>query len=514
MTETSQLPPITGASLALLTLSLSLATFMQVLDTSIANVSIPTIAGDLAVSPNQGTWVITSFAVSNAIALPLSGWLAKRFGEVRLFLSATLLFTLASMLCGLSSSLPMLVIFRIFQGAVAGPMIPLSQSLLLANYPHEKKGLALALWSMTVVLAPIFGPILGGYITDNFSWPWIFYINIPVGLMASYITWQLLKRRETSTLKLPIDAVGLVLLVIGVGSLQLLLDKGNELDWFNSDFISILAVIATICLSFFIVWEITERHPVVDLSLFRVRNFSIGTISISLGYMTFFSGVVVYPLWLQTQMGYTATWAGLSAAPIGVLSVILSPIVGKNMHRIDLRMLASFSFLVFAAITFWASSFNTNASFWQLTLPRLFQGIGMATFFIPLMSILLSGLPPNRVASASGLSNFLRVLGGSFGTSLSIALWDRRESLHHSQLTENISISDHMTSHALESLHSLGLGRMPSLALLENSVDSQSYMLAVNDIFIASSWIFLGLMLFVWLARPPFSAGKAPGGEH
>lgn len=500
--------PIQGGSLALLTISLSLATFMQVLDTSIANVSIPTIAGDLAVSPNQGTWVITSFAVSNAIALPLSGWLAKRFGEVRLFVAATLLFTLASMLCGLSTSLPMLVVFRIFQGAVAGPMIPLSQSLLLANYPHDKKGLALALWSMTVVLAPIFGPILGGYITDNFSWPWIFYINIPVGLIATYITWQLLKKRETATLKLPIDSVGLVLLVIGVGSLQLLLDKGNDLDWFDSDSIRMLAAVSMVCLSFFVVWEFTERHPVVDLSLFRVRNFSVGTISISLGYMTFFSGVVVYPLWLQTQMGYTATWAGLSAAPIGILSVIFSPIVGKNMHRIDLRILASFSFLVFAAITFWASSFNTDTTFWQLTLPRFFQGIGMATFFIPLMSILLSGLPPDRVASASGLSNFLRVLGGSFGTSLSIALWDRRESLHHSQLTENISISDPVTNHALQSLHSAGLDRLSSLAFLEKSVNGQSYMLAVNDVFIASTWIFLGLMLFVWLARPPFAAGK------
>lgn len=513
MAEMSQ-PPIQGGALALLTLSLSLATFMQVLDTSIANVSIPTIAGDLAVSPNQGTWVITSFAVSNAIALPLSGWLAKRFGEVRLFAAATLLFTLASMLCGLSTSLPMLVVFRIFQGAVAGPMIPLSQSLLLANYPHEKKGLALALWSMTVVLAPIFGPILGGYITDNFSWPWIFYINIPVGLIATYITWQLLRNRETDTLKLPIDGIGLVLLVIGIGSLQLLLDKGNELDWFSSSFIATLAVIATVCLSFFIAWELTERHPVVDLSLFSVRNFSVGTISISLGYMTFFSGVVVYPLWLQTQMGYTATWAGLSAAPIGILSVFLSPIVGKNMHRIDLRILASFSFLVFAAISFWAASFNTNATFWQLTLPRFFQGIGMACFFIPLMSILLSGLPPNRVASASGLSNFLRVLGGSFGTSLSVTLWDRRESLHHSQLAENISISDPVTSHTLDSLHSMGFPHMPSLAFLERSVSSQSYMLAVNDVFLASSAIFLVLMFFVWLARPPFASGKAAGGEH
>ena len=506
--------PIYGSSLVLLTLSLSLATFMQVLDTSIANVSIPTIAGDLAVSPNQGTWVITSFAVSNAIALPLSGWLAKRFGEVRLFVASTLLFTLASMLCGLSTNLPMLVAFRVLQGAVAGPMIPLSQSLLLMNYPDEKKGLALALWGMTVVLAPIFGPILGGYITDNYSWPWIFYINIPVGAVSAFLTWELLKKRETERTKLPIDAVGLALLVIGVSSLQLLLDKGNDLDWFNSTTIISLAVTATIALSFFIVWELTERHPVVDLSLFAFRNFTIGTISISLGYMTFFAGVVVYPLWLQTQMGYTATWAGLSAAPIGVLSVFLSPVVGKFMHRIDLRILASFSFLVFAVINFWFSSFTTNTTFFQLTLPRFFQGIGMACFFIPLMSILLAGLPANRVASASGLSNFLRILGGSFGTSLSVAIWNRRETLHHSHLVENVNASSPAASHAFSSLRALGLHDTSTIALLDRMVSGQSYLLAINDIYLLSTWIFLSLMLFVWMARPPFSYGKAAGGEH
>ena len=505
--------PIHGPALAVLTLALSLATFMQVLDTSIANVSIPSIAGDLAVSPDQGTWVITSFAVSNAIALPLSGWLAKRFGEVRLFVAATLLFTLASMFCGLSTSLPMLIFFRIVQGAVAGPMIPLSQSLLLANYPHEKKGLALALWSMTVVLAPIFGPILGGFITDNFSWPWIFYINVPVGIIASYLTWQLLSKRETERVSLPIDKIGLVLLIVGIGSLQLLLDKGNELDWFGSSFIVTLAILALVSLTVFIIWELTEAHPVVDLSLFSVRNFTVGTIAISLGYMTFFSGVVVYPLWLQTQMGYTATWAGLSAAPVGLLAVVFSPIVGKNMHRFDLRALVSFSFIVFAIIAFWAASFNTNASFAQLTLPRFFQGIGMAFFFIPLMSILLSGLPPNRVASASGLSNFLRVLGGSFGTSLSVALWDRRESFHHSQLATNITAADPATHATLQALHNLGWSQTGGLALIQQQLTKQSYLLAVNDVFTASAWIFVALMAFVWLARPPFASGRVAGGE-
>lgn len=510
----SQLPPIQGAGLALLTVALSLATFMQVLDTSIANVSIPNISGDLAVSPNQGTWIITSFAVSNAIALPLSGWLAQRFGEVRLFIIATLLFTLASMFCGLSSNLPMLIVFRVIQGAVAGPMIPLSQSLLLANYPQEKKGLALALWSMTVVLAPIFGPILGGYITDNFSWPWIFYINVPVGLITTYLTWRMLHKRETPTHRKPIDVAGLMLLVVGVGSLQLLLDKGNELDWFNSSLIVLLGIVSVITLIVFIIWELTDQHPVVDLSLFKQRNFAVGTTAISIGYMTFFAGVVVYPLWLQTQMGYTATWAGLSAAPIGILPVFLSPIVGRYMHRFDLRKLASFSFVVFAVVSWWSSGYNTDAAFAQLTLPRFAQGLGMAFFFIPLMSILLSGLPANKVASASGLSNFLRVLGGSFGTSLSIALWDRRESFHHSRLTENVNPNDPVTHVVLDRLHATGMPISSAWAMIEHTLDGQSYVLAMNDLFQLSAIIFLVLALLIWLAKPPFNVGKPASGEH
>ena len=270
--------PLTGASLALVTASLSLAMFMQVLDTTIANVSIPTIAGDLAVSPSQGTWIITSFAVSNAIALPLAGWLARRFGEVRLFVMATLLFTTASWMCGLSPNFQSLIAARVIQGAAAGPMVPLSQSLLLNNYPEHKRGMALALWAMTTTVAPIMGPLLGGWITQNISWPWIFYINIPVGILCSYVTWQLLKERETATMRLPIDTVGLVLLIIGVGALQVMLDKGNELDWFGSNFITGLGIVSLFCLSILVVWELTARHPMIDLSLFMQRNFSVCTL--------------------------------------------------------------------------------------------------------------------------------------------------------------------------------------------------------------------------------------------
>ncbi len=268
-----ELPPLSGAKLLVGTVALSLATFMNVLDTSIANVSIPAISGDLGVSPDQGTWVITSFGVANAISLPLTGWLTRRFGQVRLFTTAIVLFTIASFLCALAPTLNALIICRVLQGAVAGPMIPLSQSLLLSSYPKAKAGTALGIWSITTLVAPVVGPVLGGWITDNIAWPWIFYINIPVGIAAGLATWTIYQKRETPTAKLPIDAVGLGLLIIWVGTLQILLDQGKDLDWFGSPVIWALAIIAVIGFGAFLIWELTEDHPVVDLSLFTHRNF-------------------------------------------------------------------------------------------------------------------------------------------------------------------------------------------------------------------------------------------------
>ena len=502
--------PFHGPTLALLTMALSLGTFMQVLDTSIANVSIPTIAGNLGVSADQGAWVITSFAVSNAIALPLTGWLARRFGEVRLFTVSVLLFTLASWLCGLAPTLPVLLAFRVVQGAVGGPMIPLSQSLLLSNFPSERKGLALALWSMTVVVAPILGPILGGTITDNYSWPWIFYINVPVGIVSAALAWQLLRDRETQTTQLPIDIVGLVLLIVGIGSLQVMLDRGNDLNWFSSTQIVTLGLIALVALAYFVIWELTETHPIVDLRLFTRRNFAIGTIVTALGYLVFFGGVVIYPLWLQLDMGYTAAWAGFAAAPIGILSVILSPVVGQNLHKFDLRAVATISFLIFGLVSFWTSHFTLATSFQELLPPRLIQGAAMATFFVPMVSITLSQLPPAQIASASGLSNFVRLLAGSFGTSLSITLWDRRAAFHFGRLTESFSPGNAALTARLHALERLGVSPAVAQRMIAAYTHGQAVLLATNDLFWLSGWIFLSLILLVWFARPPFgSPGNA-----
>ncbi|MEO6985360.1 MAG: DHA2 family efflux MFS transporter permease subunit, partial [Paralcaligenes sp.] len=289
------------------TIAVSAAVFMNVLDSSIANVSIPTIAGDLGVSATQGTWVITSFAVANAITVPLTGWLTQRFGQVRLFVISILLFVLSSWLCGFSWSLESLVFFRVIQGAVAGPMIPLSQSLMLASYPKEKAGMALALWSITVLVGPVAGPLLGGIISDNYNWSWIFYINVPVGLLAGWGTWEIYKKRDSVKVKLPIDGTGLALLVLWVGALQLMLDKGKELDWFSSPAITTMAIVVVISFVFFVIWELTAKHPVVDLTLFKGRNFTSGTVTISVAYGVFFGTVVLLPLWMQSTLGYTAT---------------------------------------------------------------------------------------------------------------------------------------------------------------------------------------------------------------
>ncbi|MBS0341704.1 MAG: DHA2 family efflux MFS transporter permease subunit, partial [Proteobacteria bacterium] len=322
------LPPLEGAARLWGTVALSAATFMNVLDSSIANVSLPAIAGDLGVSATQGTWVITSFAVANAIAVPLTGFLTQRFGQVRLFMASILLFVISSWMCGLAPNMETLIAFRALQGFVAGPMIPMSQTLLLSSYPRAKAGLAMALWSMTTLVAPVMGPLLGGWITDNISWPWIFYINIPVGIAAALITWGIYRHRESAVRKVPIDAIGLALLVLWVGSLQLMLDKGKELDWFHSAQIVVLAVTAVVGFAFFLVWELTEKHPVVDLSLFKRRNFWTGAVATAIAYGLFFGNVVLLPLWLQQFMGYTATQAGMAMAPVGLLAIVLSPAVG------------------------------------------------------------------------------------------------------------------------------------------------------------------------------------------
>ncbi|EPU3838708.1 multidrug efflux MFS transporter permease subunit EmrB [Providencia stuartii] len=507
--------PLTGSKLAWMTIALSLATFMQVLDSTIANVAIPTIAGNLGASNSQGTWVITSFGVANAISIPITGWLARRIGEVRLFLWSTGLFALTSWLCGISGSLEMLILFRVLQGLVAGPLIPLSQSLLLNNYPPAKRNMALALWSMTIVIAPICGPILGGYISDNYHWGWIFFINVPFSIAIIFAIMQTLKGRETKISIQPIDTIGLVLLVIGIGALQIMLDQGKELDWFNSTEIIVLTVIAVVAISFLIVWELTDDHPVIDLSLFKERNFTIGCLSLSLAYMLYFGTIVLLPQLLQEVYGYTATWAGLASAPVGLLPLLITPIIGRFSNRIDMRYIVTFSFIVYAVCYYWrAYTFETDMGFAAAAWPQFVQGLAIACFFMPLTTITLSGLPPEKMASASSLSNFTRTLAGAIGTSITTTMWTQREAMHHENLTEFINPYNPNSQHMYSELAQIGMNEQQSAAYLAKTITDQGLILSANEIFWLSAGIFILLMVIVWFAKPPFGAGSKGGGAH
>ena len=503
----SHFKPLQGGALAILTLALSLATFMLVLDSTIANVAIPTIAGDLGASSSQGTWVITSFGVANAISIPITGWLAKRFGEVRLFLIATLLFVLASWLCGIANSLEMLIVFRVLQGAVAGPIIPLSQSLLLNNYPPEKRGMALAFWSMTIVVAPICGPILGGWISDNIHWGWIFFINVPIGLAVVLISWKILEGRESRISHQPVNTVGLILLALGVGALQLMLDQGRELDWFNSTEIVVLTIIAAVGLIALIIWELTDDNPVVDVSLFKSRNFTVGCVSTSLAFLVYSGTVVLIPLLLQQVYNYTATWAGLAAAPVGLLPILLAPIIGKFGNKIDMRILITVSFMVYALTFYWrAVTFEPEMTFMDVALPQFVQGLAVACFFMPLTTITLSGLPPEKMASASSLFNFLRTLAGSIGTSLTTFIWYNREAVHHTQLTEVINPYNPISQQFFQTMESFGLSEEQTASYLAKQITAQGFIIGANEIFLVSAITFISLVVLIWFAKPPFSS--------
>ncbi|GLQ45139.1 MFS transporter [Dyella lipolytica] len=495
-------------NLVLATIGLSLATFMQVLDTTIANVSLPTIAGNLGVSQDQSTWVITSFAVSNAIALPLTGFLTRRFGEVKLFVWATILFSMASFLCGIAQSMGMLIGFRALQGAVAGPMYPITQALLISIYPPAKRSMALALLAMVTVVAPIAGPILGGWITDNYSWPWIFFINVPIGIFASMVVANQMRLREVVTQMPKIDYVGLITLVIGVGALQVVLDKGNDEDWFNSTFIVITSIVSAIAILIFLIWELTDKDPIVDLKLFRHRNFRMGTIALVLAYAAFFAIGLLVPQWLQLNLGYTATWAGLATAPLGVIPVLLTFMVGKYATRFDLRLLTSGAFVVMGVTCFLRSNFYIGIDFEHVALVQLLQGLGVAFFFMPVTTILLSDLQPHEIAAGGGLATFLRTMGASFAASLTTFLWQHRGILHHAHLTEQITPYNPDVQQAIAQTGN----SQAAVAVLNQTITLQGLQISFNEVFHMLGWIFLSLIVVIWMAKPPFAAKAGAGG--
>lgn len=480
--------PLHGGMLIVAALTLALANFIAVLDMTIANVSVATIAGNLGVTSSQGTWVITSYAVAEAITVPLTGWLAGRFGAVRVFVTSMAMFGLASLLCAFSNSLGMLVAARILQGLAGGPLMPLSQTLLLRIFPKEKAAAATALWAMTTLVAPILGPIVGGVICDQAHWSWIFNINVPIALSCAWFAWGLLKRYETPLEKAPIDGVGLGLLVIWVGSLQIMLDEGKDLDWFSSPLIVGLALCALVGFAAFMIWELTEKHPIVDLRVFRHRGYSMGVLTLVLAFGGFFGINVLTPLWLQSFMGYTSTWAGMTTAWSGVLAVLCAPFAAILSTKIDPRRLVFFGVSWLGMITLWRSFSSTDMTYWQISIPLLFMGVGLPFFFVPLTGLALGSVEEPETASAAGLMNFLRTLAGAFATSLTNTSWEDRIKLNYAEMTERLDVMGDATRSMLDG----GLSMDAVRASLAHMTEGQSVMMSTNQLF-----MFIAVTLFI-----------------
>jgi DHA2 family multidrug resistance protein len=491
--------PLRGPALIWALFLLSLANFMALLDMTIVNVSVPHIAGGLAVSPQQGTWVITSYAVAEAITVPLTGWLAQRFGTVKVFVTAIASFGVFSFLCGLAPSLGVLVVFRVCQGLSGGPMMPMSQTLLMRISPPEWRGQAMGIWVMTTVLAPLAGPLLGGTITDHFGWPWIFFINIPIAIFLAPMAARGLAAQETAVVKRPIDYVGLGILITWVGALQIMLDKGKELDWFGSPFIVGLAAVAVVGFLAFLIWELTEDDPIVNLRVFRYRNFTVGVGTMCLSYACFFSAGVLIPLWLQTNMGYTATWAGYVSAMQGAMLVFVAPVVSRLIGKVDSRVLVTVGITWVAGVMWMRTSFNTQADFMHILLPQFLQGFGMPFFFIPLNNIALGALRPDEYAAGSGLLNFARTTASAFAVSITTTYWDNAATADRAAMVNSMNAT-HPEMHQL-TVPGLSMGE--TAGMLSNLVQQQAVMLATNHIFQVITVALLVSAAVIWIAPPP-----------
>ncbi|MCB1107048.1 MAG: DHA2 family efflux MFS transporter permease subunit [Chlamydiia bacterium] len=494
--------PLKGFFLFLGAVALSLCTFMQVLDYSIANVSIPYIAGDLAVSVNDGTWVITMFAVGNAIALPLTGWLTRHFGSIKVMVTSVALFTITSWLCGMSVTINMLVIMRFIQGFVAGPLIPLSLSLMIMTFPKEKKNLALALWNMVAVVGPIAGPILGGWITFNYSWPWIFFINIPVGIFCIMIIRFLYKSRETPKIKTSkIDGMGILLLAFAVSTLQIVLDQGQQLDWWRSNVIITLTVISVVSFTFLFIWELTHKAPIIDFRMFKNRNFAIGTLVTALSYMILFGVIVITPLWLQEQMGYTAQVAGLAVSTMGLLPFFTVILVAKLMDKVSLKWLVALSFISYGAVLFYYSTFTTAVSYEVIALSRLFLGIGICIWIAPLTAITFANVSHEKLNMGTGIFHFFRILMGGIGASIFVTFWERRGTFHHSNLVDSINPYNPSSKELFSDLSRYKIVGKKALTIVDNLAWNQAMLLSLNDLFWVGGWIFIGLIALTFLFK-------------
>ncbi|SCW48641.1 MFS transporter, DHA2 family, multidrug resistance protein [Sphingobium faniae] len=477
---------------------LALSNFMVVLDLTIANVSIPHISGNLGITPDQGTWIITSYAVAEAICVPLTGWLAQRFGVVRVFTMAMVGFAFFSLLCGLSVTLGMIVVSRIGQGLCGGPIMPMSQTLLMRIFPPEQRGKMMGIWAMTTMLGPAMGPIIGGYISDNWSWHWIFFINLPVAFICVLAATALLTPVETETKKLPVDFAGLALLVFWIGCLQIMLDIGRDHDWFADPLIVILAILAGIGFLAFIIWELTEEHPIVDLHVFRHAGFTSGVFTLALCFGAYFASIVIVPQWLQLAMGYTATTAGFVTAFTAMTALTVAPFASKLIGRVDVRLLISLAVAWMGVMAFWRAHWTSGADFWTLSYPQIFQGFAMPFFMIPLTTLTLSSVHPSETASAAGMQNFLRTMAIAISTSVVLTAWGDGQRVSRNEMASVLQAGDTQAQ-----LSASGFSVEQTRQIISNIVDQEAAVIAMDYVFFLSMIILFVAAMVVWLAPKP-----------
>ena len=491
------------------------ATFMEVLDITVVNVSLPHIAGSLSASVNEATWTLTSYLVANAIVLPLTGWLANYFGRKRLLISSVIGFTVASFLCGLAPNLSYLIVFRIVQGATGGCLQPLSQAVLLEAFPISDRGKAMAFWALGIVVAPMLGPVIGGWLTDNYSWRWVFYVNVPIGIISVVMCTLYLfdppyiRRRISES----VDYWGLGLLAVGIGALQIVLDKGQEADWFGSRWVVDLLIIALVALTVFVIHELRSRHPVVDLRVLKTPTYGTGVLLLAVTAFGLFGSMVMIPIMLQTLLGYPAVDAGIAMFPRGLGAFLMMPVVGVLLgwRWIDSRKLVACGAIGVATAMYFLSRLNLNMGYWDIFWPQLLQGLMTAWIFVPLTTITMDPIPLEGMGNATSIFNLMRNIGGSIGIATVTTLQVRSMQAHINLLGANVtpfnSTAQSMVSRLRASF--IAKGSDPVTATHQayravfNIVERQASMISFNEVFTTLSLIFLGLLPLILILRRP-----------
>ena len=508
----------------LIALTVTMATFMEVLDTSIANVALPHMAGSLSVTQDESTWVLTSYLVSNAIVLPISGWLANRIGRKRFYISCVALFTTSSFLCGLAPSLGALIFFRILQGIGGGGLGPSEQSILADTFPPEKRGMAFAIYGMAVVLAPALGPTLGGLITDSYSWRWVFFINVPVGILSMFLSTRMVTdppwAKKQSGKAAPIDVVGLGLITLGLGSLEVVLDKGQESDWFHSSFIVGFSIVALVSLVSLVLWELRTEHPVIDVRLFKGRTFAMANVMMFTLGLILFGTTVLLPQFTQTLLGYSAEQAGMALSPGGILIMFMMPFIGKFLGKLDARKMIAFGFLALSVSLFYmAHKLSLAIDFRHAVLLRMYQAFGLAFLFVPINTLAYVDVPPTQTNQVSGMINLARNMGGDVGIAVVTTLLARRAQNHQVDLVAHTSLFDApfrerlqgLTQALMHSGASASDAATEAYRALYRIVLQQAQTLAYIDIIYLLAWATVVMIPLAFFMKRPRPGAAAAG---